>query len=78
MKDAIRLLPRTAEAMGHALEQDFNAVELPERMAWIVLLLKRLPDDDGVFPHGKWATIQEIERQLDECADAIILGASHD
>jgi len=67
MSDTITMLSRTAEAIGHALKQDFNTTESPERMAWIVLRLKRLPDE--VFPHGKWATIQEIERQLDECAD---------
>jgi hypothetical protein len=67
MKDTITLLPKTAEAIGNALDQDFNTVETPERMAWIVLLLKRLPDEK--FPHGKWGTIQSIEYQLKECAD---------
>ena len=67
MSDTIIMSLRTAEAIGHALKQDFNTTELPERMAWIVLRLKRLPEE--IFPYGKWATIQEIERQLDECAD---------
>lgn len=68
--DMIRMLPKTAEAISHALGQDFNKVETPERMAWVLYLLRRLPDD--LFPHGKWATIQGIETQLIECADTQI------
>lgn len=68
--DTITMLPRTAEAIGHALKQDFNTTETPERMAWILLLLKQLPDE--VFPYGKWATIQSIKRQLEECVDTIM------
>jgi hypothetical protein len=67
MKDSIELSPKTIEGLEHALKQDFNAFELPERMAFVVLRLKRLPDDDKSFPRGKWATIQEIERQLEDC-----------
>jgi hypothetical protein len=37
---------------------------LPEQMAWIVAVLKLLPDGPGRFPRGKWATIQHIESQL--------------
>ena len=68
MYDGISMLPRTAEAISYALNQDINTLENPERMAWIALLLRRLPDE--IFPFGKWATIQEIERQLNECADS--------
>ena len=33
--------------------------------AWLCYLLKAAPDTAEWFPKGKWATIQEIERQLD-------------
>jgi len=72
MKDSIEMSGKVAEALSSALDQDFNRVELPERMAWILLILKKLPDTESIFPHGKWATIQNIEGQLDGAArDAV-------
>lgn len=65
----VTLSPATAAAIGHALNQDFYGAETPERMAWIVLLLRKLEDRAEWFPRGKWATIQEIECQLDVCAE---------
>ena len=59
----------TAKAIGQALDQDVYGVETPERMAWLVLLLKKCADRADWFPRGKWATIQHIERQLDEAVD---------
>ena len=53
------------EGMEKALGQDFNKIETPERMAWIVWLLKKVEDTDEFFPMGKWATIQDIEQQLE-------------
>ena len=46
--------------------------ELPERMSWIVLLARAAEDDQKIFPQGKWATIQSIESQLDECVKATL------
>jgi len=66
---AINLSPRVAEGLEKALSQDFYGVENPERMAWVVLVLKKLDDNENWFPHGKWATIQNIESQLDACAE---------
>jgi len=65
----ISLFSKTVEGMELALGQDFNRTETPERMAWIVLLLKRVPDGDKYFPFGKWATIQSIEEQLEKAAE---------
>ena len=39
-----------------------------ERMAWIALVLRSVPDSPQTFPRGKWATIQSIERQLWQAA----------
>lgn len=64
----IRLFSKTVEGMELALGQDFNRIETPERMAWIVLLLKHVPDNDEHFPFGKWATIQSVEEQLEKAA----------
>ena len=74
--DAINLTSRAAEGIGLALHQDFNKVELPERMAWVVLLLRKIEDNEELFPMGKWATIQSIERQLDAAADEEIKEAT--
>lgn len=68
MKDSIEMSGVVVNALSLALGQDFNRMELPERMAWILLLLRKMPDDEAVFPHGKWATIQNIEGQLDRAA----------
>ena len=68
-EDQINLSSRVADGIGLALDEDFNRVELPERMAWTVLLLRKLPDNKEYFPRGKWATIQSIESQLDLAAN---------
>ena len=69
MKDTVELSKRVAEGIGHAIDQDMYTYTQPERMAFIVLLLKRIPDNDDYFPRGKWATIQVIEGQLQEIAE---------
>ena len=68
MQDSINLSQDAVDGMSKALDQDFNRVEFPDRMAWIVWLLKLIEDTDEYFPRGKWATIQSIESQLSECA----------
>lgn len=45
-------------------------LNLPE-MSWLSYVLPLLPDDERVFPHGKWASIQELNRQLIECAKTV-------
>jgi hypothetical protein len=43
------------------------SLNLPE-MAWLSYVLPLLPDSEQLFPRGKWASIQELKRQLEECA----------
>jgi len=79
--DHITLSSQAAEGLELALDQDFGRVESPERMAWIVLLLKLLPEKPEWFPRGKWGTIQHIEGQLALCAEANVLemiGENHE
>lgn len=68
MNDTITLLASTVVFLDTLGLGDFSKVETPERMAWVVLVLRALPDAPGRFPHGKWGTIQAIETQLIECA----------
>uniref|UniRef100_A0A6M3KD76 Uncharacterized protein n=1 Tax=viral metagenome TaxID=1070528 RepID=A0A6M3KD76_9ZZZZ len=70
--DQINLSRLAADGISLALNQDFNKVETPERMAWVCILLRKVPDKEEWFPRGKWATIQEIERQLDAAAQHMI------
>lgn len=58
--DTIRVLPSTAESLSEIGIGDFEVVELHERLAWVVLVLRALEDRPNRFPHGKWATIQSI------------------
>jgi len=71
-EDSINLSQRTVEGINLALDQDFNRIELAERMAWIVLLLRKIEDNKQFFPMGKWATIQSIESQLDAAANQVM------
>lgn len=68
MKDSVELSPAVANGLSLALKQDFYAFETPERMAFIVLVLRFIKDDETFFPCGKWATIQNIQRQLEDIA----------
>jgi hypothetical protein len=43
--------------------------QLPEWWAALAFILRQAPDDPEFFPKGKWATIQQIERRLDEWAN---------
>jgi hypothetical protein len=66
----VKLLQETADALSQldvvAHVGRINC-DLPQ-MAWLVLVLRHLPDSEATFPHGKWATIQSIEAQLDDAA----------
>jgi len=66
----VSLSPSTAAGISQALDQDVYGVESAERMAWLVLLLKKRDDEPAWFPRGKWATIQHIEDQIDLAVDA--------
>jgi len=44
----------------------------PENWAWIWFQLRRAADRLEWFPRGKWATLQHIERLLNECAQASV------
>ena len=65
---SIFLSAHVIEGLETAGLGDFHAWEEPERMAWIVVILKKLPDNPRWFPRGQWATIQSIEGQLDNAA----------
>lgn len=69
--DTIRLSRETAEALSTIGLGDFHEVELPERMAFVVLVLEALGDDPRWFPKGKWGTIHAIRDQLNLAADLI-------
>lgn len=66
----VSLSNSAADGIGKALNQDVFGVETAERMAWLVLLLKKREDLPEWFPRGKWATIQHIESQVDAAANA--------
>lgn len=68
MKDQIELSSATRDGLNSLDMYDVQRVNSPEWMAWFVKLLKYVPDDEKVFPRGKWATIQSIEQQLEDCA----------
>ena len=62
--DTIELLPRTAEALNELVCYVGTQNVSMENMAWLWFVAKHLPDSERYFPHGKWATIQEIKAQL--------------
>lgn len=66
--DSVQLLSSTATALDSLGLCDIGRVNSVEPMAWLILVLRHLPDDESIFPHGKWATIQSIEQQLDAAA----------
>jgi len=68
MPDTICLSGQTIEGITLALVQDFYPHKQPERMAWIVMLLKHVQARPEFFPGGKWATIHAIQHQLDNVA----------
>ena len=61
---SVSMSQATADALSEIGLGDFGKVETPERMAWVLLVLQRIEDTPKRFPHGKWATIQNIERQV--------------
>jgi len=73
----VKLSSAAVEGISKALNQDFYRVETPERMAWVSILLKKLDDTEDWFPHGKWGTIQNIDRQVNICANETILALTN-
>lgn len=72
MIDSIQLSQAVANGLTTALNQDFNTFESLERMAWVVLIIKKLEDREEWFPRGKWATTQNIEGQLERAAKEFV------
>ncbi len=70
----VALSPSAAKGISKALDQDVYGVENAERMAWLLLLLKKCEDLPEWFPKGKWATIQDIESQVDAAVDNALKG----
>ena len=70
--DTISISRMTCDGLDSVGIGDWFPCMRPEDVAYRVLVLKKLKDDDAVFPRGKWATIQELERQLDACAESRI------
>jgi hypothetical protein len=68
MNDVVSISAEAAAGLTRIGIGDFYEAETPERMAWISLILARLEDRPEWFPRGKWATIQNIDRQLAEVA----------
>lgn len=69
---SVRLSASSAAGASLALQQDIHVWTDNERMAWFLMLLRRCEDKEEFFPRGKWATIQEIENQLNREADALL------
>ena len=78
LRQAVTLTPATAAALD-ALDvvERVGTVNLnmPE-MAWLWFVLRVTPDNAKTFPHGKWATIQAIEGQIEDAAINQLRGAS--
>jgi len=72
MTDRITLSHAVADGISLAISQDVYTCESPERMAWIVLLLRKMEDKEIWFPRGKWATIQSIEAQLNKATEEFV------
>lgn len=72
--DTVSISRATAAELSKLGLGDFAVCETPQRMAWVVLVLREIADTDERFPRGKWATIQHIEGQIHRCA----VRAAHD
>lgn len=63
-------LPKTRAGFMKITERfdlmDMSDTGIPELWAGWSLLLKSIPDDEELFPSGKWATIQRIDQMLNE------------
>lgn len=70
-QDTIELSPLAAEGLSRIGIGDFDRFTDPTRMGCVVFVLPHIPDAPDFFPKGKWATIQEIQRQLNQYGLAI-------
>lgn len=64
----VHLTTITVDGLNTLNIGDFQRVNDWEWMSSRVKILKYIPDDEKIFPRGKWATIQEMERQIEENA----------
>ncbi len=71
-RDEVHILPKSADAFDSLeIVGDVGRVNVDlSKIAWLVLILTYLPDEADIFPHGKWATIQHLQSQLDFSASA--------
>lgn len=68
MNASVSISRETAVALSSLGLGEVQQVEPAERMAWIVRVMRVLPDKPEWFPKGKWATIQHIEEQITDAA----------
>ena len=68
--DTVSISGVTAEGLSAIGIGDIGTCETVERMSFVVVILRRLPDRCEWFPLGHWATIQRIEEQIDAAIDA--------
>jgi hypothetical protein len=69
MSDSIpvreRLLSSTYKALDALASRRgwewFQPCMEPAWVAWLIEILKQSDDDPVLFPHGKWATIQQLQ-----------------
>lgn len=69
MSDCISLRTRLLAGTYRCLEQLarrrgwewFQPCTEPEWVCWLIEILKQSDDDPNLFPHGKWATIQNLQ-----------------
>lgn len=67
---SVRISQATADALTRAeVVGDVHTWEQPERVAWILYVIKEWPDEEALFPRGKWATIQALEEQVQRAAE---------
>lgn len=71
------LSPETYHAMQQLSEARgwapvFEYME-SEAVAWLTFLLSEVPDDEDIFPRGKWATIQRLHGMVSVAAKKQLL-----
>ena len=47
---------------------DIHGYAEPEAVAWLAYRLEFVPDNEKMFPRGKWATIQRLQELVREQA----------
>jgi|OM-RGC.v1.032807404 hypothetical protein len=72
-KEKIYMSTLAANGLERGLGRDVKPMdEWAEEFAAFIPVMIKLPDKEEYFPMGKWATIQNIQAQVDEWADNYI------